>query len=170
MIRSSFCDSRNHASGGGFTLIELLVVIAIIAILAAMLLPALSKAKAKAQDISCRSNLRQLQLCWHLYVDDNSQALPSISTWPTANGWESRAPSWAVGDAKDDVTTANLQRGLLFPYNRSVGIYRCPADKTPVVGKPSLLRTRTYQLDGFLNCWYMGASRLGARIPGSAEN
>src|SRR5579859_2869631 len=99
MIRRSFSDSSNFASIGAFTLIELLVVIAIIAILAAMLLPALAKAKAKAQDISCRSNLKQLQLCWHMYVDDNNQALPPISTWPSKypNGTESRAPSWAVG-------------------------------------------------------------------------
>ena len=144
MIQRPSAAPSNFALCSAFTLIELLVVIAIIAILAALLLPALTRAKVKAQDISCRSNLRQLQLCWNLYVDDNNQALPPTSTWPTSNGWESREPSWAVGDAKDDVSTTNLQRGVLFPYNRSVGIYRCPADKTPVVGNPSLLRTRTY--------------------------
>ena len=142
----------------GFTLIELLVVIAIIAILAAMLLTALGKAKAKSQDISCRNNLRQLQFCWNLYVDDNNQAMPPMSSWLNASndGAETRDPSWAVGDAVHDLTTSNLQRGLLFPYNRSAGIYRCPADKTAVVGHPGVLRTRTYELDGFLNSWYMG--------------
>jgi prepilin-type N-terminal cleavage/methylation domain-containing protein/prepilin-type processing-associated H-X9-DG protein len=141
-----------------FTLIELLVVIAIIAILAAMLLPVLGKAKSKSQDISCRNNLRQLQLCWNLYVDENNQALPPMSSWFNASndGAEARAPSWAVGDAVHDLTTSNLQRGLLFPYNRSAGIYRCPADKTAVVGHPSVLRTRTYELDGLLNSWFMG--------------
>jgi prepilin-type processing-associated H-X9-DG protein len=135
----------------------LLVVIAIIAILAAMLLPALSKAKSQAQGAACLNNLKQLQYCWNFYVDDNNQALPPSSTWPTGpNSWESRAPSWAVGDAKHDLTTTNLQRGVLFQYNHSVGIYRCPADKTAVVDHPSVLRTRTYQLDAFLNYWYMG--------------
>jgi prepilin-type processing-associated H-X9-DG protein/prepilin-type N-terminal cleavage/methylation domain-containing protein len=159
MIRRSFSDSSNFASGGAFTLIELLVVIAIIAILAAMLLPVLGKAKSKSQDISCRNNLRQLQLCWNLYVDDNNQALPPMSDWLNAasNGAESRDPSWAVGDAMNDLTTSNLQRGLLFPFKRSAGIYRCPADKTAVVGHPGVLRTRTYELDGLLNSWYMGA-------------
>src|SRR5438876_7520214 len=131
MIQRASAAPSNFALCSAFTLIELLVVIAIIAIIAAMLLPALSKAKSKSQDISCRNNLRQLQLCWHLYVDDNEQALPPISVWPSVfpNGAESRESSCAVGDGKHDLTTTNLQRGLLFPYNDSVEIYRCPADK-----------------------------------------
>ena len=131
-----------------------------------MLLPALGKAKAKAQDISCRNNHRQLQLCWHLYVDDNNQTLLKISVRPKSNGSESRKPSWVVGEAKDDVSTTNLQPYLLFPYNRSVAIYCCPADKTPVLGNPSALRTRIYELDAI--CRYVcGRHPPGTRIPGS---
>src|SRR5882672_7954777 len=105
MIQRPSAAPSNFALCSAFTLIELLVIIAI---LAAMLLPALDKAKAKTQDISCRNNLRQLQLCWNLYVDDNNQALPPISIWTTpSGGYESRAPSWAVGDATHDVSTTN---------------------------------------------------------------
>ena len=134
-----------------FTLIELLVVIAIIAILAALLLPALSQSKAKGQCVACRSNLKQLQLCWTLYLDDNAQHFPPTTTVALGSGiWTSPPPSWAVGDAIHDLNTSNLVQGVLFPYNRSVGIYRCPGNST-TVGKTGVPRTRSYQLDGHLN-------------------
>lgn len=79
-------SSQSRAQRGGFTLIELLVVISIIAILAAMLLPALAKAKAKAQGISCISNLRQWSLIWRIYADDNRNVLPSGESVTWARG------------------------------------------------------------------------------------
>jgi len=143
-----------------FTLIELLVVIAIIAILASLLLPALAKAKQKAQGMACMSNLKQLQLCWVLYGHDNNDVMPPSSTiFFNGNLHRDVEPSWAVGDAVRDTNTTNLQRGVLFPYNKTVGIYRCPGDKSTVEHHPSLLRTRTYELDCLLN------STVDGRIP-----
>ncbi len=147
-------------SRDAFTLIELLVVIAIIAILASLLLPALSKAKQKGQAVACINNLKQLQLCWQMYVDDNYDVMPPSNTIFTgATSHRDIEPSWAVGDAVRDTTTTNLQRGVLFPYNKTVGIYRCPGDKSTVENHPALLRTRTYELSCQLN------SKVDGKIP-----
>jgi prepilin-type N-terminal cleavage/methylation domain-containing protein/prepilin-type processing-associated H-X9-DG protein len=135
----------------GFTLIELLVVIAIIAILAGMLLPALSKAKAKAQAAACTSNLKQLQLAWQLYTDDNGGFMPLNKIDNTS--FRSLPGSWVLGNCSVDVDLTNLQAGTIFPYCSSVAAYRCPSDltKAPGVGGQKVPVIRSYARHGCLN-------------------
>jgi len=109
----------------------LLVVIAIIAILAAMLLPALASAKAKARTTQCLSNMRQLQLCWHMFCDDNNDQLPLngvVSSWPPTG-----LTSWITGNAQTDPATPYIPNGVLFPYNKSLAIYACPVNTTNLI-------------------------------------
>jgi prepilin-type N-terminal cleavage/methylation domain-containing protein len=136
---------------GAFTLIELLVVIAIIGILAAMLLPALGKAKARGQSALCLNNLKQLQTTYLLYTDDNNGFFPPNNAKTIARAAQSLGGSWVVGNAKLDTSSTNIQSGVLFQYVKSLDSYHCPADKATVSGQSGSSRLRSYSLSGWLN-------------------
>ncbi len=142
-----------RTSRPGFTLIELLVVIAIIAILAGMLLPALGKAKTKAQGIQCLSNMKQLQICWQMYGDDHNGNLVLNADGANRDSW---VGGWLdfVASNTDNTNVLLIQSpiGKLWPYSQSLGIYRCPADKSSVrIGGKVQPRTRSISMNGCMN-------------------
>jgi prepilin-type N-terminal cleavage/methylation domain-containing protein/prepilin-type processing-associated H-X9-DG protein len=138
-----------------FTLIELLVVIAIIAILASMLLPALAKAKTKAQGIKCIGNGKQLSLAWIMYAGDNEEKLPPNVDGTARGGWVGGWISTVNPQDIRDATNVNLLRpphGLLYPYNPAIEIYKCPADRSMArIGANRYPRTRSISMNGCMN-------------------
>ena len=162
------------AGGNGFTLIELLTVVAIIAVLAAILLPALSKARARSQGIFCLNNTRQLTLAWLLYADEHEGMLPyNLLMKPTSVrtnlNWVNNVMTWDL--SSDNTNLATLTGASLGPYvSGMTGIFHCPSDQALSAMQSAagwLQRIRSYSMNAMVgNAGDSSASGTNVNNPG----
>jgi prepilin-type N-terminal cleavage/methylation domain-containing protein/prepilin-type processing-associated H-X9-DG protein len=148
-------NSKSCRATGAFTLIELLVVIAVIAIVAALLLPTLGKAKAKGDNAVCMNNLKQLQTAWIMYSDANNGWLaPNRGITETNQSW---VWGWLnMENSPDNTNTTYLRESLLSPYGASAfGLWKCPADKSlSMHGGTSYPRVRSMSMNSWMGSYH----------------
>jgi prepilin-type N-terminal cleavage/methylation domain-containing protein/prepilin-type processing-associated H-X9-DG protein len=141
---------QDHRFTNGFTLVELLVVIAIIAVLAALLLPALSKGKARAQETACANNLRQLGLAWAQFPAEHEDSFCNNhginQTLLQRQNWVNNVQD--LLNAEGNTNTALVTSGQLAPYlGNSVAVFKCPSDKSLAQSGP---RLRSYSMNSLV--------------------
>jgi prepilin-type N-terminal cleavage/methylation domain-containing protein/prepilin-type processing-associated H-X9-DG protein len=160
-------QTLRRGNGDGFTLIELLVVIAIIAILAAMILPALAKSREKAQGIMCMNNIRQLSLAWESYAHDNNDRVPYADAWVTGK------MDFNPANPSNWDTSVDIKKSLLWPYcGNAAAIWKCPADRStiiPALGEFKGLRVprlRTMAMSVWLGGWQGILPQVATQLPG----
>ena len=160
MTMSNFQESdsaRGNAGRNGFSLVELLTVITIIAVLSAILLPALSKAREQAQATICLNNTKQLALAWHIYAGDNGERLPYNlglvgSAFRTDLNWVNNVMTWDL--SSDNTNLSTLTKASLGAFvSGNTSVYRCPSDRALTslqAGAGWSARIRSYSMNAMV--------------------